>query len=402
MGIEEAAELTAYGLYRWHYAQADRALYETVAFDREGYDGDRRHMHVGWVSGAPYAYALLQHGLRVGNGAYCEAARTILDHITEGVAPAGILYGEWTREHGFQPGWTGTTGAVHTRTLGEAVWFLLRAFEREQSQGMRHPRWEAVVRSHLDFLADIERGGNLGTYYDPEKRGRVLRWDGTGGLIWIPALVAASRLFHEPQWLDLAERAGRHYAASVIEGDLYGAPEDIDRSPSSEDGYNAVIAYVHLYEATQNPAWLELARMSAQWTLTFRWTHNLSFSPQTILGAYDFRTRGADLASLANNHLHSYGLIALPEFLRLSEYAQDRYFWARTRDNLFCFLQFIARADGDFNALRGMVGERYYQTDWAQPKGKILALSHAWCVGVMLYATESLIEAGVRWDSELG
>ncbi|MCY0879235.1 MAG: hypothetical protein OWU84_09875 [Firmicutes bacterium] len=399
MSVEEAADLTAYGLYRWHYAPADRALYETVAFDREGYDGDRRHMHVGWVSGAPWAYALLQHGLRVENRAYCDAAREVLDHITEGMAPAGILYGEWTQESGFQPGWTGSSGAVHTRTLGEAVWFLLRAWDRDRACGMTHPQWEAVVRAHLDFLAEIERNGNLGTYYDPLQRGRVLRWDGTGGLIWIPALVAASRIFGEQHWLDLAQRAGRYYAASVIEGDLYGAPEDVDRSPSSEDGYNAVIAYVHLYEATQDPDWLELARMSAQWTLTFRWTHNLSFSPHTILGAYDFRTRGADLASPANNHLHSYGLLALPEFLRLSDYTRDHYFRERTRDNLFCFLQFIARADGDFNALRGMVGERYYQTDWAQPKGKILALSHAWCAGVMLYAAESLIQAGERLES---
>lgn len=400
VGVETAAELAAYGLYRWHYDPADRALYETIAFDREGYDGDRRHMHVGWVSGAPYAYALYRHAERTRNGAYRDAAIQVLDHIAEGMAPAGILYGEWTREGGFGPGWTGESGAVHTRTIGEAVWFLLRTFVAERAAGVRHPAWERVVRAHLAFLAEIEQDGNLGTYYDPRQRGRVLRWDGSGGLIWIPVLLEAAEAFGEPRWRAMAERAGRFYAAAVRTGDLYGAPEDVDRSPSSEDGYNAIIAYVHLYEATERREWLRLAQMSAAWTMTFRWTHNLRFSPETILGAYDFRTRGADLASPANNHLHSYGLIALPECLRLAEYGHDPYLRARTRDHLACFLQFVARRDGDFNALRGMVGERYYQTDWAQPKGKILGLSHAWCVGLLLYAAEYLLQNGVELDLE--
>jgi hypothetical protein len=32
-----------------------------------------------------------------------------------------------------------------------------------------------------------------------------------------------------------------------------------------------------------------------------------------------------------------------------------------------------------------MVTERYYQTNCFQPKGSVLTLSHAWCVGVTLH-----------------
>ncbi len=136
--------------------------------------------------------------------------------------------------------------------------------------------------------------------------------------------------------------------------------------------------------------------------MTFRFVENLRFSPETLLGAYDFRTRGADLASPANNHLHSYGLIALPEMLRLAEYANDDYYRQRTQDNLACFLQLIARRDGDFNAQRGMVSERYYQTDWAQAKGKLLGLSHAWCIGLLLYACEHLLDQGIELVAQDG
>ena len=406
MGVEKAAELGAYGLFRWHYDADDRALYETMAFDREGYDGDRRHMHVGWVSGVPHAYALLAHGYRVGKKEYVNAARAVIDHIVEATAPAGILWGEWRKETGFGPGWTNQPGAIHTRTIGEALWFLLRALELEEAHGLLHPRWEAVGLAHLQYLAKIQRAdGSLGTYYDSDDvQGKVLRWEGSGGLIWIPFLLLAARRWAESEWMDRAIAAGRYYEPSVRAGYLFGAPEDVDMSPTSEDGYNAIIAYVHLYEEQcgQEESWLDLAKLSANWTMTFRFVENLRFSPETLLGAYDFRTRGADLASPANNHLHSYGLIALPEMLRLAEYANDDYYRQRTQDNLACFLQLIARRDGDFNAQRGMVSERYYQTDWAQAKGKLLGLSHAWCIGLLLYACEHLLDQGIELVAQDG
>src|SRR5215208_680260 len=43
VSVEEAAELAAWGLYRWHYRADPARLLETVGFDR---DGDRDSMHV--------------------------------------------------------------------------------------------------------------------------------------------------------------------------------------------------------------------------------------------------------------------------------------------------------------------------------------------------------------------
>jgi hypothetical protein len=93
-------------------------------------------------------------------------------------------------------------------------------------------------------------------------------------------------------------------------------------------------------------------------------------------------------ASPPNQHLHAYGLIALGELVELWRLTDDPYYLDRARDNLACFLQMVARADGDFNAGKGMVTERYYQSDCSQPKGSILPLSHAWSVGVLLHASQ--------------
>ncbi|WP_346108254.1 hypothetical protein [Nonomuraea maheshkhaliensis] len=69
--VAEAADIAAEGLYRWHCDPEPGVLLETVGSDREisGGDGervDRQAMHVGWVSGIPWATALLEHGLRTG------------------------------------------------------------------------------------------------------------------------------------------------------------------------------------------------------------------------------------------------------------------------------------------------------------------------------------------------
>jgi uncharacterized protein YyaL (SSP411 family) len=249
-----------------------------------------------------------------------------------------------------------------------------------------HRSWKEALRSNLAFAVSRQRDdGNLGTYYDLET-GAVESWEGTAGLLWVAALVEGSRLLGESRWLEVAARAGAYYAKFVDAEFIYGAPEDVLLTPTSEDGYNAVIAYLVLHEADRDPRWLDLARRAADWMLTFRYAYNVAFGPDTLLGEYDFRTRGGDMASPSNQHLHAYGLICYPELLRLAALLGDDWYADRARDNLACFLQFVARHDGDFNARIGMVSERYYQTDWGGPKGGLLALSHAWSIGVVLYA----------------
>src|SRR5205823_2707019 len=80
------------------------------------------------------------------------------------------------------------------------------------------------------------------------------------------------------------------------------------------------------------------ARRAADWMLTFRYTYDVDFPEDTPLGRYGFKTRGADVASPPNQHLHAFGLICLPELMRLGE-----PYRTSALQNLDCFRQFIAR-----------------------------------------------------------
>jgi hypothetical protein len=367
VSAEEAATLAAWGLYRWHYKPDPPRLLETAAFDRDAFGdkGDRDNMHVSWVSGAPYAYALLRHGRRIGNEDYIRAAESVLDHIAGNLTPGGTYWSQWTADQGWTTGWHPDRTRLHARTLADATLFMLRA----------GGRWEPSARSNITVAVRTQReDGALPAAHHVET-GDAVSWEGTAGMAWIPALVAAGEL-------DAARRAGSYYAGFDA---WYGAPEDVDLAPTSEDGYAALMAFVALED------W-DNAKRAADWLLTFRYTYDVAFSDKTLLGKYDFRTRGADNASPANQHLHAFGLICLRELVELGRATGDDYYVQSARENLACFRQFIAREDGDFDAYRGMASERFYQTDCFQAKGMLLTLSHAWSVGVLLLGCEDALE----------
>jgi hypothetical protein len=369
VSVAEAAELAAWGLHRWHYRSDPPRLLETAAFDRDAFAGlDRDAMHVSWVSGAPYAYALLRHGRRVGNAAYVEEAEAVLDHISANLTPGGTYWAQWTADRGWTTGWHPDRERLHARTLADAALFMLRAGHR----------WRASALSNVAVAVRTQREDGALPAAHRVETGEAVSWEGTAGIAWVPALVAAGELA-------AARRAGAYYRSF---DSFAGAPEDVDLAPTSEDGYAAVMAFVALED------W-EAARRAADWMLTFRYTYDVSFAETTLLGRYGFKSRGADQASPANQHLHAFGLVCLRELVALAEATGDDWYRRTALENLACFRQFIAREDGDFDAYRGMASERYYQTDCFQAKGMLLTLSHAWSVGMLLLGCEDALELGL-------
>jgi hypothetical protein len=142
---------------------------------------------------------------------------------------------------------------------------------------------------------------------------------------------------------------------------------------------------------TERGRWLDLARRAADWMLTFRYAWDVELPPDSALGRIGFRTRGADMASPANQHLHAYGLICSGDLLDLAAWTGDVTYRDRARETFASFRQSIARSDGQLGARRGMTPERYYQTRYDGPKGEVGALSHAWCLGLLLDAAEVAI-----------
>jgi len=436
IGADEMARLAADGLLRWHLRPGDRVLIETADFDRgdESPDaepgsrpGDRLAMHVAWLSGAPAAGALLAHGFRTGRPDATEAGAVVLDHLAASLAPCGTFWGQWTPD-GWTKGWTPGRDAVHGRTVAEAVLFMgraaLAARDRMRGAARRETTWAAAVASNLRYVIEHERDGMVPTDWDATT-GEPLSWAGTSALAWVPALVEASASGvrdagpgpSAATLLAVAKRIGARHAVDVEAGFLYGAPEDVDLGPTSEDGYVAIQAYVALAGAEARDSdpdpritwrWVDLARRAADWALGFRFGYDVELPPESPLGRRHFRTVGGDLASPANQHLHAYGLICTADLVDLSRLTgDDRYRLAALAAFAWAG-QLLIRADGDLGGRRGMMPERVFQTRYDGPKGSIGPLSHAWCLGLLLHAAElavadpELAETALRrGDSEL-
>jgi hypothetical protein len=366
VSLEEAAELAAWGLYHSHFEPDPPRLQETRTFDGEDV---RDHMHVSWVSGVPYAYALLRHGLRVDSQAYVDAATGVLDHIAGNLTSGGTFWPQWTQDCGWTWGWHPEHDRAHARTVADATLFLHRAAEITGEE-----TWAAAVRSNLAVALRAQRDDGALPAAHSIATGDPMSWEGTAGMAWIPALAEAGHVGE-------ARAAGDYFRRFDA---WCGAPEDVDLAPTHEDGIAAVMAAV----AVEDWEW---ARRAADWMLTFRYTYDVAFDEETTLGRLGFRTRGADTASPANQHLHAFALICLPEMLRLAEATGDDYYRQSALENLACFRQCIARHDGDFGARKGMAAERYLQTDCFGPKGTLDPLSHAWSIGVLLLACEELV-----------
>src|SRR5690606_21991535 len=296
-------------------------------------------MHVGWVSGIPWAYALLAHGRRVGAADEVAAAERVIDFICSQLSPSGTFWGRWERGRGWLQSWTPLRGGLHARTLGEATLFLLRALDLGDDVAAAHPAWVTAVRSNLDVVCTRQRSdGNVGSVHHADD-GRVLSWAGASGLTWVAAFAAAQRWDDDGRYLAAAIRAGEYYARFVEAEFVHGAPEDVDLAPSSEDGYAAVMAYVALHRRTGEERWLDLARRAADWMLTFRYTYDVTFDARTTLGRHRFTTRGADQASPPNQHLHAYGLVCTREMLELAAATGEEYYAERALEHLACFRQ---------------------------------------------------------------
>ena len=298
MGLDEAAELTAYGLYTWHYDKpSEGILNETAAFDREFNNnvkgmGDRPICMSAGSAGHRTRMPCSLTGGSKGIAAYAEAGAAVLDKIAGGVSPSGIFWASWVAGKGWTAGWNPKSDWLQARTIAEATLFMTRALAFERERGDAHPEWEAAVRSNLDFAASRQReDGNFGSYYNCMS-GEVEEWDGAGGMLWIPALLAGAAYFEETRYSEAAVLRAATTRNSSRTNISTARPEDVHLTPTSEDAYNAVVSYVHLYEFDRNPRWLALASSAADWMMTFRWTYNLQFPRHTLLRSTIF-VRGA-------------------------------------------------------------------------------------------------------------
>ncbi|MDL5053487.1 glycoside hydrolase family 127 protein [Oscillatoria laete-virens NRMC-F 0139] len=405
----EGMHHAAHGLYQWHYDDEYEALWETCHFSSVAAPNPKQvhrfEMHTGFVSGTPYAHALRQYGLRFHRAEEAEAGRKLLDHMCRNLTPWGTFWSVFYKDgkrwgtgwHSAEE-WQATPGQpseeLQARTLADATLYAARAALAEKQNARSKSLWTKAVVSNLDFVGKIQRSdGNLGQGYSRHD-GRVIYWDSHEGLFWIAALAEGYRLTGEGKYLEIARKAGRYYEPFIRDAYITGAPEGARYQPTSEDPMNGVVAYTNLWKVTGEKIWLDLAVLCAEFLMTYRWQYNTVFPPLSTCGAYGLKTKGWDISSPNNIHIHPYGLACVPEMIEIWKATGDAYLMRQNANCVLSLLQMMAPYDGSMDARRGMMTERFYQTTEFGAKGQSLPLSHAWCNGLILLTGLALMDQG--------
>ena len=391
------------------YSRPYFPVVEQIANAR-GICGEWHQMNVGFVNGFPVCLALLKTGR---SPEAEQAAVRVADRFcTEGISPSGLFWTDYmprtirtdngdfpnplygANRHGeWGGGWLANQRHLHARTIADGCLSLAKMIALRPT-----PLWEKALRGNLEVvLAKQAADGNFGQCHDAGA-GDVVKDRGCGGLLWIPALLRAGSIFgNDGPFVEKARRAvlaaGDYYAHYVESDNIWGAPEDND-SPTSEDGMNAVIAYVELYEATRASRFLDLARRAADWMLTFRKTYNVDMPEKSIMGAYGMRSRGGDFASASNNHLHIFEVLCGRHLRLLSEWTGNDYYRRRADDHWRFACQHISLCDGMFSGFYGAAAEQFYWTNWMsigdwrkpgfyRPKGSAALYTAVWCIAAL-------------------
>jgi len=426
------ADATCHALMDWHYHPQQAYFRYTVAFDRVGQQLaeaggaslDRHEMGIGWVSGWVVFEALIEWAIAHRDSKALEAVEKTWSHLQACgiVSPSGFW---WTRyapqrlknpsifdarfPDGFDGNWMPDPTHLHLRTLGDAV---LRATRTLRRHGGSLPFAQSLQRQVLnqaEAIADIARKGWPLPMAVSARDGAPTSQQGTAGMIWISVW---AELHAIGLWPDVAliEQGLDHYRHAVQTGNLYGAPEDVGECVTSEDVYIAINTFLDGYRITKRPEDLETAIQAARWLYVWRKSFNHAMDPRTILGTYQLRSRGGDLASFKNNHLHIYGLDTDASLRELTRLTGDSR-WKQLADDHWNFsAQLTPLVDGQFNAYRGMVTEQFYFIDWSalgnsvylhesdsrksaynvgphyRNHGNFAGFSHAWCTAMVLRA----------------
>jgi len=250
--------------------------------------------------------------------------------------PAGdgfdLLTGEPTVSFPPSPWRDSAPARVFLRALAEDLRMLMEAYRRERAQGREHPEWLRWCQEFADWLLTQQRAdGSFPRSWEPGT-GRVLESSGSTSYNPVPLLVRLSQETRRRDYLDAALRAGAYvWAVYGSQGVFVGGTLDNPDVVDKEAGMLALEAFLTLYEATGEAAWLERARVAADFAETWIWIWNLPMPQDARDGELKWK-RGVPTVGLQGITANPGGGVdeymdwSTPAYAKLHRYTGDAHY----------------------------------------------------------------------------
>ena len=285
--------------------------------------------------------------------------------LTHGIFMKGELYGD-----NFNESKTNRNIAMMRRN-GEMLFFGIQTLELLKMEGNEStikPEWKEMFRKQADGIVKTWKDyGQFGQFIDVET-GKMDINGSTAGAVCISGLALASSYFNNPEYLKIAELAGKYYYdRDLSKGYTGGAPAEILQCQDSEAAYDITEAYTTLFEKTGKPEWLKYARDAAALFSTWTVSYDYKFPKGSVMHRIDARATGAVWASIQNAHGAPGIYILSGNFLlRLYRATGDKRYISLLNDLAHNVVQYTTTLTNPVvpKAVPGSVTERINLSDW--------------------------------------
>ncbi|UJH67547.1 hypothetical protein [Allomuricauda sp. SCSIO 65647] len=191
------------------------------------------------------------------------------------------------------------------RKQSEGIKNLLLLLDFDKRQKKSSPEIEKKVFSLLHKIAEMQHeDGSIPRKFDIDYE-IVDSSKGSTQSIITP-MIMASYYFDEPQFLQVAIKAGEYAEKNIIDkADYFSSTLDSD-CEDKEAAAIASISFSHLAQATdgaQREKYLSLAKKAAYFGLSWYYLYDVPFKSNSLLAQNDFKTRGWGNVSTENNHI---------------------------------------------------------------------------------------------------
>ena len=343
----------------------EKDAYAGFVFDWQHDDEVRLLPSIAWTNGLAVAVPMLQAAHRLGDGAMRAQALRCVGHIVEtslnpknGLPFTAEADGAWGNR-----GWwydRQPTPGHAAYLVGQALYYVLKAWALERRHGAEHPGWLTWVEGALAVTERARNGDGEYPYIFSEETGSGLCYDAMSGAWCLAAAAYHAALTGDRSRLPaLLESEAHYHAAYVTPMVCYGGPLDIDKQVDSE----GVLAYVRavrwLHELTGDEGLLHHLGDALEYEFTFKFCYN---SPIRVppLGTVGWSSCGGSVTSVTNPHIHPMSSTVVDELDYYVQNTGDGYVKRRLEDTVAWSRQLSNRFDGEYDyGKRGWMSERF-------------------------------------------
>ena len=343
----------------------DSRAYAGFVFDDKHENEVRPLPSISWTNGLSVAAPMLRAAHRLNRADWRDQALRCIEHIVEtsvnprnGLPFTAEVDGVWGNN-----GWWYERQPVpgHAAYLvGQALYYILMAYDLEARHGAAHPAWLDYVSRVLEVTERSRNGDGEYPYIFSENSGAGLCYDAMSGAWCLTAAVYHAALTGDRSRLPaLLVSEARYHAAYIVPMTCYGGPLDIDKQVDSE-GVLAYIRAAHwLHVLTGDDAILSRMGDALAYEFTFKFCYNspIKVPPLSRLG---WSSCGGSITSVTNPHIHPMSSTVVDDMAYYVEKTGDAYAEARLADTVGWSRQVSSRYDGEYDyGKRGWMSERF-------------------------------------------